>query len=84
MEVTTYSKFRQNLKSFMDKVFESRSPLYVTRSNGHDMVVVAKSDYEGILETLHLLSSPKNAERLARGIKEYEEGKGLEKHLLEE
>ncbi|WKN44715.1 type II toxin-antitoxin system Phd/YefM family antitoxin [Tunicatimonas pelagia] len=84
MEITTYSNFRQNLKSFLDKVFESRAPLYVTRSNGQDMVVLSKSDYEGMQETLHLLSSPKNAERLARGIKEHEEGKGVERSLLNE
>ncbi|MGB3589145.1 MAG: type II toxin-antitoxin system prevent-host-death family antitoxin [Tunicatimonas sp.] len=84
MEITTYSNFRQNLKSFMDKVFEARTPLYVTRSNGQDMVVLSRSDYEGIQETLHLLSSPKNAERLARGIKEYEEGQGIERGLLDE
>lgn len=82
MEITTYSNFRQNLKSFLDRVFANHNPLFVTRSNGEDVVVMSKRDYESITETLHLLSSPKNAERLLRGIEEYEKGGGEEKELL--
>ena len=68
MEITTYSNFRQNLKSFMDKVLSTRAPLFVTRTKGDDIVVLSKSDYESMQETLYLLNSPKNAERLFRGI----------------
>ena len=50
----------------MDKVFNSKSPVFVTRSNGEDVVVLSKEEYDGIQETLHLLSSPKNALRLKR------------------
>lgn len=82
MEITTYSNFRQNLKSFLDKVFSNHKPLFVTRANGEDVVIISKSDYESLNETLHLLSSPKNAERLMRGIKEYEKGGGEVKELL--
>jgi len=82
MEITTYSNFRQNLKSFLDRVFMNHTPLFITRSNGEDVVVLSKSDYESLTETLHLLSSPKNAERLLKGIQEYENGGGEEKELL--
>jgi antitoxin YefM len=84
MEITTYSNFRQNLKAFMDAVFTSRSPLYVTRANGEDVVVMSKADYEGLQETLYLLSSSTNAERLARGIAEFKQGKGVARDLIEE
>ena len=83
MEITTYSNFRQHLKSFMDKIFETHAPLFVTRANGEDVVVMSKEDYESIQETLYLLSSAKNAERLAKGMKEYEAGKGLRQNLVE-
>ena len=82
MEITTYSNFRQNLKSFMDKVFETRSPLFVTRSNGEDIVVLSKEDYDGIQETLHLLSSPKNAQRLKESIEELNKGDGTKRDLF--
>ena len=83
MEITTYSNFRQNLKSFMDMVVKTRAPLFVTRSKGGDIVVMAKSDYESLHETLYLLSSNKNAERLARGIEEFEKGKGVSRDLID-
>ena len=44
MEITTFTNFRHNLKSFLDKVFLDHSPLFVTRSNGEDVVVMSKSD----------------------------------------
>jgi antitoxin YefM len=83
VEITTYSNFRQNLKSFLDKVFDSKSPVFVTRSNGEDVVILSKDEYEGIQETLHLLSSPKNAQRLKESIDEYNAGGGQEKGLLD-
>ncbi|MEO0556406.1 MAG: type II toxin-antitoxin system prevent-host-death family antitoxin [Bacteroidota bacterium] len=82
MEITTYSNFRQNLKSFLDMVLNTRAPLFVSRAKGEDVVVISKSDYESMQETLYLLSSSKNAERLFRGIKEYKEGKGEKRELL--
>jgi len=83
MEITTYSNFRQNLKAFMDKVFDTKSPLFVTRSNGEDIVVLSKEDYDGIQETLHLLSSPKNAQRLKESLEEFEKGGGQIRDLID-
>jgi antitoxin YefM len=83
MEITTYSNFRQNLKSFMDKVLSSHIPLYVSRAKGEDVVVLSKTDYESMQETMYLISSPKNAERLAKGIEEYEAGKGVKRELID-
>lgn len=84
MEITTYTAFRQNLKAFLDKVLVSHTPLFVTRTNQEDVVVLSKADYESMQETFYLLKSPENALRLLRGIEEYEQGKGEEKNLLEE
>lgn len=83
MEITTYTNFRQNLKMFLDNVFKNHTPLFITRTKGEDVVVLAKSDYEALQETLHLLSSPKNAERLMSGIEKYKKGEFIEKGLIE-
>ncbi|GAB2627661.1 type II toxin-antitoxin system Phd/YefM family antitoxin [Belliella aquatica] len=83
MEITSYSNFRQNLKSFLDKVFINKEPLFITRANGEDVVVLSKSDYESMQETFYLLKSPKNAERLMKGLEEYENNKGQERSLIE-
>jgi len=84
MEITTYSSFRKQLKSYLDRVKENHSPLFVTRANGDDVVVMSKSDYESLEETFYLLKSPNNAARLLKGIEDYEKGMGKERNLIEE
>jgi len=81
--ITTYSDFRQKLKTYLDEVFKSNSPLFVTRTKGENIVVLSESDYESIMETFYLLRSPKNAERLQRSIEQYQQGKGEAKELIE-
>lgn len=63
---------------------EESAPLYVTRNKAEDVVVMSKSDYEGLKETLYLLSSPKNAERIYHAIDEYNKGKSVVRELIEE
>ncbi|MCQ6959961.1 type II toxin-antitoxin system Phd/YefM family antitoxin [Mucilaginibacter aquariorum] len=82
--ITTYTDFRQQLKSYLDKVRSSHSPLFVTSANGEDVVVLSKSDYESMEETFYLLKNPKNAARLLQGIEDYEKGSGTERSLIEE
>jgi antitoxin YefM len=82
--ITTYTNFRQQLKTYFDKVRNSHSPLFVTSANGEDVVVLSKSDYESMEETFYLLKSPKNAVRLLQGIDDYEKGLGKERSLIEE
>lgn len=84
MQVTTYTSFRQKLKSYLDKVRDNHMPLYVTSANGEDVVVLSKSDYESMEETFYLLKSPANASRLLQGIEAYEKGLGKERSLIEE
>ena len=84
MEITTYSNFRQNLKKFLSAISRDRKPLCVCRSNGEDVVVLSKSDYDSMQETFYLLRSPANALRLMKGIEEYKANKGERKDLLED
>jgi antitoxin YefM len=72
------------MKSYLDNVVNDSRPLYVTRTNGEDVVVLSKSDYESMQETYYLMSSPKNAERLLEAIKDLDEGKGVKRDLIEE
>lgn len=77
------SDFRQNLAAHLDEVADSNAPLFVTRGKGKGVVVIAESEYESMAETLHLLASPANAERLRRSIKQLKAGKGEVHELLE-
>jgi antitoxin YefM len=64
----SYSELRKNLASYMDEVCDNRTPLFVTRQNGHTVVLMSAEDYAGLQETVHLLNSPANAARLLRSI----------------
>ncbi len=83
MAHVSYSELRNNLASYMDEVCDDRAPLLVTRQNARSVVLMSEDDYEGLMETVHLLKSPANAARLLRSIKEADEGKLTERKLLE-
>jgi antitoxin YefM len=70
MSHVSYSELRNNLASYMDEVCDSRAPLVVTRQNARSVVLISEEDYEGLMETVHLLKSPANAARLLRSIKD--------------
>lgn len=83
METISYSSFRANLKSMLDKVLGDRTPLFITRKNSEEVAVIPRSDYESLKETLHLLSSRANAERLHQSISDYESGNVISKSMDE-
>src|ERR1700730_11151943 len=79
----SYSQLRNNLASYMDEVCNDRAPLFVTRQNARSVVLMSEDDYEGLMETVHLLKSPANAARLLRSIKEADQGQLTERELAE-
>ncbi len=83
MEVTTLTNFRQNMRSYFEKVFNMGTPLFISRPKGHDMVLMSKSEYMSMQETFHLLKSPKNAERLLKAIEADKAGEGSVRELLD-
>ena len=81
MDVLSYSQTRANLKQVMDRVVEDRTPVVVTRQRSEAVVMVSLSDWNAMEETLHLLSSPANAERLQDAVRQLDAGAGLEREL---
>jgi antitoxin YefM len=71
----TYSDFRRRLAAYMDRVCDNRAPLHVTRRGGVAVVVISEEEFEGWLETVHLLRSPANARRLLESIASANAGK---------
>lgn len=83
MAHVSYSELRNNLATYMEAVCDDRAPLLVTRQNARSVVLMSEEDYEGLMETVHLLKSPANALRLLRSIQEANEGKLTERELVE-
>jgi antitoxin YefM len=74
MQTVSYSEARENLKAMIDKVVADRAPLTITRQRGEGAVLISQSEWASIEETLHLLSSPRNAERLLEAVRGFEAG----------
>jgi antitoxin YefM len=83
MTHVSYSELRNNLKHLMDQVCDSRAPLTVTRQNARSVVMISEDEYEGLMETVHLLRSPANATRLLQSIEEANDGELAEFGLIE-
>jgi antitoxin YefM len=73
---TTYTALRENLASFLDRVVDDREVVVVKRRGDRDVAIISADELAGIMETAHLLRSPKNAERLLDALRELDRGKG--------
>ncbi len=62
------TEFRQNIATHFDNIIASRAPLLITRQGSEALVVMAEGEYKSLQETLHLLSTPANAERLRESL----------------
>ena len=77
MDTIQFSKARQELARLLDRVSADKAPVEILRRDKPSVVLIDKAEYEGMMETLHLLSSPRNAERLLRSIAEADAGHGV-------
>ncbi len=82
MLMENFSKARANLKALMDRVVADKVPVKITRQNGEAVVMISESEWAGMEETIHLLSSPENARRLMEAIRGLDAGEGEEHELI--
>jgi antitoxin YefM len=66
-----------------DRVEADRDELVVTRQNHEPLVVLPLAELEGLRETLHLLSTPANAEHLLASIADADAGNVIERELID-
>ena len=65
---TTYTQARATLASLCDRVAETREPYVIERRNGENVALISEAELNSLLETAHLLRSPRNASRLAAAL----------------
>ncbi len=83
MKVVTYSHARHALKSILDDVQQDADVTIISRRDARgDAVVMSLDYYNSMMETLHLLSTPANAEALARAIRQDKAGLAQAHKLL--
>ena len=66
---TTYSRARANLATLLEEVSTNHEIVIINRRGGEDVALVAASELSSLLETAHLLRSPKNAQRLLTALR---------------
>ncbi len=74
MDTIQVSAARQGLARVLDRLSVDKAPVEILRRDKPSVVVIDKEEYEGMMEILHLLASPRNAERLIKSIGEAEAG----------
>lgn len=84
MIAANYTEFRIGLKKYLDKVEENNETLIIKRGSGKGTVMLSLDEYNSIMETVHLLSSKANSDRLYESIRQIKEGKVVNEGLIEE
>jgi len=73
---TTYTHARARLASLIDEVTKNREVVIIQRRGSEDVAMITADELAGILETAHLLRSPKNAQRLLSALNRVRRGSG--------
>ena len=73
---TTYTSLRERLASVLKQVAEDQEVVIVRRKDAKDVALVPARELAGLMETAHLLRSPRNAKRLLTALRRAEHGAG--------
>ncbi len=84
MQAVNYSHARNNLKSLIDDVNENFEEYLIITKNDKKAMLISVDEYHSMKETLYLLSSSANRERLLESIEQIEAGRFENRELIEE
>lgn len=73
---TTYTSLRARLSSVLDKEVKDQEIVIVRRRGARDVALVPAEELAGLMETAHLLRSPKNARRLLTALRRANRSRG--------
>ena len=81
MIAANYTELRTDLKKYLDEVEENNETLIIKRGTGKGTVLISMDEYNSLMETVHLLSSKRNADRLFESIEQMNSGKTVNGNL---
>ncbi len=79
---TSYTNARENLATLLDRIEQENAIALITRKRHKDIAVLPTDELSSILESLHLLRSPKNAKRLFAALEESVERDNLSDEMI--
>jgi len=83
MNVVTINEARRNLDLLIAKVVANAEPTIITTDTGQQIVLLPLDEFNAWQETAYLLSNPANAAHLRQSIAEAQQGKIVERELIE-
>ncbi|MEL0622844.1 type II toxin-antitoxin system prevent-host-death family antitoxin [Marinomonas arenicola] len=84
MKIVSFTEARNGLKAVLDGVINDADTTVITRRDSEDAVVMSLDYYNNLMETVHLLRSPANAEHLNRSIEQFKASKTTRRELIDE
>jgi antitoxin YefM len=84
MRIVSFTEARNGLKALLDAVVNDADTAVITRRDSQDAVVMSLDYYNSLMETVHLLRSPANAEHLNRSIEQFKAGKTIQRELVDD
>ena len=84
MRIVSFTEARNGLKAVLDNVINDADTTVITRRDSKDAVVMSLDYYNSLMETVHLLRSPANAEHLNRSIAQFKAAKTTRRELVDE
>ncbi len=81
MQAVFYSQARNNLRSFIDKACNDFEEFIITTKDNKSAVLISYEEYSSMKETLYLLSSKNNRDRLLEAVDQINDLKFIKKDL---
>ncbi len=78
---TTYTRLRDRLASVLNQVVDNQQIVIVRRRGAKDVALIPAEELSSLMETAHLLRSPRNAQRLLAALQRATRGKGKPESL---
>ena len=79
--MANFSEIRNSLKKYLDEVEDNQETLIVKRGTGKGTVIISLAEYNSIMETMYLLKSRKNADRIYESIQQIQKDHRVVKKL---
>lgn len=83
MIAANFTEFRTALKKYLDEVEHNHEILVIKRKSGKGTVLISLEEYNSIMETMHLLRSKANADRMYESIHQINSGNIVRQDLIE-
>lgn len=83
MSTATYTEVHNNFGQFFNRVIDDADTLVVNREDSESAVLMSMSEYNSLMETLHILSSNETMTDIRQAEADLRAGKGVEVNIDE-